>query len=117
MTSKPADTTGAAALGIVRGTDDKDQKSCGGVDTGLHEQLSSISMCISAVDEAVGNHRDAAVCLAIWRQVVHLAPPTGKMYKPCGFVLETVSAHDVAACEPTAIWSHALHCVWPATIL
>lgn len=99
MTSKPADTTGSACLGIVSSTDDKDQKCHSGGDTGLHDQLSSISMCISAVDEAVSNHHNAAVCLAIWRQVVHLAPPTGKTHKPRGFVLETVSAHDVAACE------------------
>ena len=82
MTSKPADTTGSAALGTVNGTDDKDQNPCSYGDTGLHEQLSSINLCLSAVDEAVSNHHDAAVCLAIWRQVVHLAPPTGKMYKP-----------------------------------
>lgn len=103
MTSEPADTTGTAALGTVKGTVDKDQRSCSDGDTGLHEQLSSISTCISAVDEAVSKHHDAAVCLAIWRQIVHLAPPTGKTRKPHGFVLEAAGAHDVAACEHTAV--------------
>lgn len=49
---------------------------------GLHDQLSSISTCLAAVDEAVTRHCDAAVCLALWRQVVYLAPPTGKSAWP-----------------------------------
>ena len=78
MTSKSTDITGTAALGTVRGTDNDNESGSGG-DTGLHDQLSSISTCVAAVDEAVSSHHDASVCLAIWRQAVHLAPPTGMM--------------------------------------
>ena len=49
---------------------------------GLHDQLSSISTCIAAVDVAVAGHCDAAICLAVWRQTIHLAPPTGKFNCP-----------------------------------
>ena len=73
--SKSADTT----CTTVKSTDGNDIESGSGGDAGLHDQLSSISTCVAAVDEAVSSHHDAAVCLAIWRQVVHLAPPTGKM--------------------------------------
>ena len=78
MMSKSTDIMDAVAVGTVRNTDGNDKESGSGGDTGLHDQLSSISTCIAAVDEAVSSHRDAVACLAIWRQVVHLAPPTGK---------------------------------------
>ena len=79
MTSESTDITGTAALGTVRGTSDSDKESGSIDDTGLHDQLSSISTCIKAVDEAVNSHHEASVCLAIWRQAVHLASPTGEM--------------------------------------
>ena len=49
---------------------------------GRDDQLLSISRCIAAVDAAVTSHHDVAVCLAVWRQTVHLAMPTGKPFSP-----------------------------------
>ncbi len=45
---------------------------------GLHDQLASISSGIAAVDQAVAEHQDAAVCLVVWQELVHLAAPTGR---------------------------------------
>ena len=114
--SKPADTTGTTAPGTVRSTDGNDIVSGSGGDTGLHDQLSSISTYIAAVDEAVSSHRDAAVCLAIWRQAVHLAPPTGKTGKPSGLgIQDTVGACGCPSCDQEL--AIITHCAWPAPCL
>lgn len=74
--SEVTDSTSTADLGGAKITDGDVTVNDNG--PGLHDQLSIISTCIAAVDEAVTTHHDAAVCLGVWRQVVHLAPPTGK---------------------------------------
>lgn len=76
------DSTGNVVPGAVKATDGSGSVSVSDDGPGLHDQLSSISTCLAAVDEAVTSHRDAAVCLALWRQVVYLAPPTGKSAWP-----------------------------------
>ena len=77
--SDATNSTSTAVLDPAKTSNDIGHASDG---PGLHDQLSSISTWLAAVDEAVTSHCDAAVCLTIWRQVVHLAPPTGKSALP-----------------------------------
>ena len=44
---------------------------------GIHDQLVTIQSGLAALHEAVAAHEDAAVCLMVWQQLVHLAAPTG----------------------------------------
>ena len=76
VTAEDTHATGSAA--ISTGSPDDASGEADDEIVGLHDQLSSISTCIAAVDVAVTDHCNAAICLAVWKQTIHLAPPTGK---------------------------------------
>ena len=106
--SEAADTTGTAALDTAKAIDGCGDESVSGGGAGLHDQLSSISNYIAVIDEAVTSHCDAAVCLATWRQIVHLAPPTGMMSSHLALE-KTVAACESADCDQQQGY-HVRHC-------
>lgn len=79
----PVSSGGKASVAKVNGSTgdgggNSDKEHSGdraGGDT--HDQLVTIQARLGALHEAVAAHKDAAVCLMVWQQLVHLAAPTG----------------------------------------
>lgn len=74
---------------------------------GTHDQLVTIQSGLAALHEAVAAHEDAAVCLMVWQQLVHLAAPTGLSKHKC---LHNSLIHVANAIVPLVLLPRFAYC-------
>lgn len=67
---------GGGVAGDGKGNDDTSGGASKAVEP--HDQLVDISSGVAALDRAVAAHQDGDVCGEIWKQLVHLAGPSGQ---------------------------------------
>ena len=77
----------------------------------LHDQLAGISSGVAALEQAVAAHQDGDVCGEIWKQLVHLAGPSGQ----CNVMLSLHQHHFKSSLVPKTVPSLATFILYWST--